>query len=436
MINYISIVPLLTPVVAMAADPRFEAVAIIADGTPADTARAAIGETVLKGAPQSLLHVFAARPRHEHIGSITIGSGRAHVRLRSLSKQRGWSSIRRFLAAGGSNLQPNLPEAAATVNSVRRTNQPVFLTVFGDPVYRSVAPDGPSLAEGVVWRDRSLVSDPTCPFANGVSDFPADTRVVLVPPPAWGVDHAHRAGLTRMYSVWLAQHGARLWGVPQNAENLLLPGIPQPYDRQLSADPSRGFLRVSVQPTGSSPAAIAELATAAPPDVAPPSVTQPVAGQTVPPEPEAPSEVTAVLEQAEDDRGIISIAINWASPDETADIDIHVKNAGHHEELNFTKKQTPFGELFRDVTRVGDAGGEVDFDKWECVRIDHNRIEKLEVWLHTYRGTSPSRVRVVAVVDGRRTEEWIDMPRKPLIPLGGRTQANAWKRLTLTRAAR
>lgn len=416
----------LASAVASAAE-KTESIVIYADGMPAAPVKSALVQTITTAEVGSLLHLFVAHPRHEYVGTFEIGPGRTHTRLRNPANRPAWQAAGALFKRGGDNLQPNQPEIPSTVRSVRRTDLPLVVTVYGDLAYQAEAPGGITLAKGHVFRDGSLMKDPQCPLTQGVVDFPSGARIVFIPPQNFGVDHAHRAALVRMHRLWCSLHGAQLMGVRPSVRSYGDPGAAQWSDAPRPQDEGTGIRLATLQ----QPQVTPRRRTVAKPE-APAQTAEPPQLLGGPGVAAAPPEVEEALERAEANARVIIVAIHWQSPDPNADIDMHFQHTGLEGELCFSNPETAYGRLFRDVRHGGQIESEIDFGKWECAQFDNARLQDLRLWLHTYKAKSSSQVRLVMVAGGQRQEWRVEMPRAPWIRLGGRTEPNGWKRIDLS----
>ena len=135
----------------------------------------------------------------------------------------------------------------------------------------------------------------------------------------------------------------------------------------------------------------------------------------------------------------IAVRMDWISDDPRADIDFHVRSRGDRGELFWGNMKLPFGELYRDVRAANGSDDDLDMDdleRVEAVRIDHDRLWHVELYLHTWQARAPVEVRIVVVWNGIRKETMVSMPAIETNTIEAeRTLANGWRRIPLMRRA-
>lgn len=363
----------------------------VADGLPqpvlssvAQEFQTLVGETA---SPGDVVH-FISAPDHQPVAMIEVPSGGRNSRLKHPNVRGELPKLQELFTASDaqSSSQLELPSVPATVQALRRTEFPARIVLIGDPVYKDERYEGWAMGDSSVPTDGALASS-TCPF-HVATKLPTDAAIGWLTPSAdWGDDNRHREAITRFYRLFAQQSGGKLVRITPSANSAFdIQGGTQIEEISPKND-GIGMRKVSNE------VARQEVEVIAPP--------QPVEVAQV-----AATEAEQVLAAAEADHGQIAIAINWTSRDPNCDIDLYVRSKGASEELFYSRKQTSFGTLYRDVTSSGSASANAsDYQKWEWAKIEHNRIGDLTIWLNSYSSTQPATVRVICVWQGVRYQK-------------------------------
>ncbi len=330
-------------------------------------------------------------------------------------------------------MQLSLPNLAASVRSLRRTEFPLRVVLVGSPIYREATQAGWSWENGVVPTDGAIGAS-SSPFRK-LPSLPSDTEVSwIVPTVDWGTDELHRQAAIRFIRLLLQEQGAGLVRLTPDAE-LGFAFQEGQFAGQIAKRNGVAEMRqVSFTTARSEEVPIKTLNV---------DVTESRAGEIDPvasenasgAEGSPQSDAEAFLSQALLDPNKIGIAINWDSADQSSDVDLWISDDRYSGELSFQERNKEFGMLHRDVTSVGslDAAAE-EFKSWEWAEINHSELDRLGLWLDVYRTNHPVTVRVICVWQGERFENvfTIDTHRGDgASEHPNRSTSNAWLKVDL-----
>jgi len=380
-----------------------------------------IGTTARTG---DVVHVVLT-PTHQPISTITVPHGTRRTRLRKpavLNEFRRLAEVFRS-ETDGADTQLQVPVIPATVRALRATDSPVRVILVGDPLYDDPLQQGWSMIGGYVPTDTSI-KDPRSPFRTVHSL--EDTEISwLTPSSNWGADHGHREAVIRFYRLFFQEHGAQLLRFTVDSQAAFNARGGTQFSEPLVADASEasGMKYVAlVTARGDNEAGKEHEIEVIVPEL------QPLEN--------APEQVQEVIREAEKSSDEILLAINWASADPHSDLDLWIRSKGADEEMNFTRMQTSFGELIRDVRHAGSVAGDgADFQKWEMARITHNRLTDITLWLNAFNTNSPVSVRLITVWNGRRGDhvfEWNVSQGDMGHNASQRGASNAWRQIALS----
>ena len=360
-----------------------------------------------RAVPGDIIHVIAT-PRHTPLASIVVPDGSHNSRLRDRDVKAAMPRLLPLFQPseqGAAGQQLQLPSVATTVRSLRRTEFPCRVILIGSPIYDDPRQQGWSMTGGMVPTDGALNAEHS-PF-NNATNFPNGTQISwLSATTDWGDDPAHRDAVTRFNRLYLQTQNGQLTRMTADAETAFHFGTTQFPGSVAPSREEPGVKFVAVQSDRESgPMAERKLTVEVdPPQPEPPTPVQPAPVEPTPRTPQR-TEVETVLADAEANQDVIGLAINWESEDPSCDLDLHVSNRGVSDELYFSRKETSFGQLFRDVTSSGTISGDgSNYQNWEWTRIHHNRWQDLTVWVHVYSSRKPATVRFIRVLNGRREE--------------------------------
>ena len=397
----------------------------LADGLP---------EPVLQSAAQQFQDLLSARaqpgdvihlvstPSHRPIASLVVPEGNHNARLRDSSVKAATRKLKALFTASSNrgSGQIQLPSVAATVRSLRRTEFPSRVVLIGSPIYDDPRQQGWSMTGGMVPTDGALGAEHS-PF-NNETNFPNGTQISwLSATTDWGDDPAHRDAVTRFNRLYLQTRNGQLTRMTADAETAFHFGTTQFPSRVTPSREEPGVKFVAVQSDRESgPMDERKLTVEVdPPRPEPPASVQPPTSQA--------AQVEVALADAEANRDVIGLAINWESQDPSCDLDLYVTSRGETGELYFRQKETSFGRLFRDVTSSGTISGDgSNYQNWEWARINHNRWDDLTVWVNVYSSQKPATVRFIRVLNGQREERTFRFHPNPSDAGAARDRSSLW----------
>ena len=402
----------------------------VADGLPEPVLQSAARQfqELLSGRaqPGDVIHLIST-PSHSPVASLVVPDGNHNARLRDPSVKAAARKLKSLFTVSSNpgSGQIQLPSVAATVRSLRRTEFPCRVVLIGTPIYDEPRQQGWSMTGGMVPTDGALNAEHS-PFNNDTK-FPNGTQIAwLSSTTDWGDDPAHRDAVTRFNRLYLQTQNGQLTRMTADAETAFHFGTTQFPGSVTPLREEPGVKFVAVQSDREADPTTERKVTV---EVDPPQPEPPTPVQPTPPASER-AEVETVLADAEANRNVIGLAINWESQDPRCDLDLYVTSRGESEELHFQQKQTRFGQLFRDVTSSGTISGDgSNYQNWEWARINHNRWQDLTVWVNVYRSQKPATVRFIRVLNGRREERTFRFNPNPDHRDAPRDRSSLWRKV-------
>ncbi|GAB5517171.1 hypothetical protein [Rhodopirellula baltica] len=383
--------------------------------------RSALVDKLATAVPGSRVHVVH---NAKSVGSFWVPAMPPKVRHKSKHVKHGWAKIMKLLAKPieGSE-QVNLPGLPAKAVSVRDTNLPLRVGIYGAAAYLNPRKAGHNHAGYFVTADGAIDAE-LSPWRTD-KQLPTETLVTWVTPTAtWGIDSVHAQEIERFNRLFLQENNATLIRITDKPSLLF---------NHYSAEPIEHIAKVldgnttRRQVTGDTAVENGD-------PTSPYTVDQKLLQVSGRENTETKEDREALVAKAMNDRNSTMLILTWESKDPMCDLDLWVSSQGLQGELNHANPKLPWGRLTRDVQNTEHANGDPDVTKHEAVFVSHGRLDELTAWVNVYRTSASAKLKITRIWNRKQKSRTVEI--KSPSGDGGRYQrsrvsSTAWKRINL-----
>ncbi len=347
--------------------------------------------------PGDWIHIVSL-PDHLTVGSFVVPEGSARTRLRDQGVREFMPKlVAAFQPSGETGARIDLPALASTVGSIRRSDLPCRVVLFGSPIYQDPTKVGWHFNDGGAALDESI-GDSDSPFGT-TYQLPEGCKVVIATPgPRWGEDKPHKDAVTHFWRLYIQSLGTdcdlvRLTNAPQTA---------------FVFDPPQFTGKEEVKHTGFGMKRFAFAAVRTKYDDDGTSV--PIDGRAE--DGAVGKSMDAVIREGQADASKTIVIAKWesipAAADPNIDLDLWATVTGGSAtgEISFKNPVIEgVGRLYRDVRRTGSTNPDgTPLETWEGLELEATNLDSIKLWINVYSAQAPSKVRLIRIHKGIKTE--------------------------------
>ncbi|WP_430451111.1 hypothetical protein [Rhodopirellula europaea] len=335
------------------------------------------------------IHIVSL-PDHLTVGSFIVPEGSERTRLRDPKVREVLPKLAdAFRPSGETNARIDLPALTSTVGSIRRSDFPCRVVLFGSPIYRDPTKQGWNFDQGGAPLDESI-GDPESPF---VTTFPLPENcqvVVATPGPNWGEDKPHEDAVAHFWRRYIQSLGkscdlVRLTDAPQTA---FVFDPPQFTGEEPIKHPGFGMRRFAFNAT---------------------RVKFDREGKAVPISGKAGDgaigkSLDAVIRDGQADPTKIIVIAKWESiprdADPKIDLDLRATVRNKAGEISYKNPVVDgLGRLYRDIQTTNTVDGS-PIETWEGLELETTNLDAITLWVNCFAATAPSKIELIRIHRG------------------------------------